>query len=443
MTRASFLHISLAALAASCADSPTIAAPPAARPPLASLAAAAPPSNPVVQWNRALLRVVRTPGVQSPTVHPTRSFAILHAAIFDAVNAIDQTHEPYRVRLTGVAPGASPDAAVAAAAHEALVALYPSLAAQLDEELRQSLADIPDGDARREGLRVGKEVAGRILALRRDDGSAARPVVRAIGDGAGDYRPTPPDFPAQPQFTHWARVTPFALRRASQFRPHRPPALTSPAYADAVNEVRSLGTATGTDASADEALTGRFWNGPIQDYWNEIAQDAALSRHLTTAETARLFGLLDLTLADCVIAFYDAKYTYSVWRPVTAIRAAGADHNAETDGDTTWLPAVGKTPPDPSYPGAHAVISAAAAAVLTSFFRTDHVGFTVTSATTPGVERRFTTLSGAEREATFSRVFAGVHFRFDLTAGERLGHAVAGDVLAGLLTPSGAGHKRR
>ena len=155
-------------------------------------------------------------------------------------------------------------------------------------------------------------------------------------------------------------MTPFALKRANQFRPGVPPALTSDRYSDDLNEVQSLGIAGSTAATPDEALTGRFWNGAIQNYWNEIAQTASLDRHLTTAQNARLFALLNFSFADSVIAFYDAKYTYNRWRPVTAIRAAGTDDNPETTPDPNWLPEVGNTTPDPAYPGAHAVISAAA-----------------------------------------------------------------------------------
>jgi hypothetical protein len=434
MTRVILLSIGLGVLTAACGDPPPTGAalPDPAR---ARAAASTAALDPVAQWNAALLHVVRTPGAQPATVHPTRSFAILHAAVYDAVNAIDRTHAPYLVRLTDVAPGASQDAAAATAAYEVLVALYPSFAASLADELQRSLAPVPDGPAKAEGMRVGAEVAVRTLALRRDDGSADQPTPYVFGNAAGDYQSTPPNFPAQPVFTHWGRVTPFALKRAHQFRPGHPPALASRPYADAVEEIRAVGTATGSAASADQALTGRFWNGPIQNYWNEIAQTAARSHHLTTAESARLFALLDLTIADAVIAFYDAKYTYNLWRPVTAVRAADADRNRATTGDASWLPEVGTTPPDPSYPGAHAVVSAASEAVLASFFGTDRLDLAVASEVLPGVERSFVTLSDAEREATLSRIYAGVHFRFDLTAGERLGRDVAGFVTERLLAP--------
>jgi hypothetical protein len=349
--------------------------------------------NQVLQWNRTLLVIVRTPGAQPATVHPTRSFAIMHAAIYDAVNAIDGTHTPYLVHVTDVLRSASQDAAAAVAAHEVLLTLYPHFQPQLDAQLLQALAQIPEGADKAQGIRIGQAVADRILALRSNDGANAQPIPFVFGNAPGDYQSTPPNFPKQPQFTHWSRVTPFALERANQFRPGAPPALTSDTYSDAFNEVKALGIVNSTASSADEALTGRFWNGAIQNYWNEITQTAASAHDLTTAQSARLFALLNLTLADGVIAFYDAKYTYDFWRPVTAIRAADTDNNPETLADPNWLPEVINTAPDPSYPGAHAVISAGAAAVLISVLEKDELDFNVTSEVMPGVERSFERLS--------------------------------------------------
>jgi PAP2 superfamily len=390
--------------------------------------------NPVLQWNRALLVIVRTPGAQPATIHPTRSFAIMHAAIYDAVNAIDKTHKSYFVNLRGVSQSASQDAAAAAAAHEVLVGLYPQFQAMLDAQLQQSLAQIPDGAHKADGIILGQIAADGILALRSNDGSNAPPIPYVFGSAPGDYQSTPPNFPQQPQFTHWSHVTPFALERADQFRPGPPPDLTSERYVTVFNQVKSLGIANSTAATADQALTGRFWNGAIQNYWNEITQTVAMERNLTTAQSARLFALLNLTFADGVIAFYDAKYVYNFWRPVTAIRAADTDNNPETLADPNWLPQSTNTAPDPSYPGAHAVISAAAASVLISFFDSDHFDLTVTSEVLEGVTRSFTRLSAAEEEATLSRIFAGQHFRSDLTAGQRLGRNVADFVVDNFLT---------
>jgi hypothetical protein len=236
----------------------------------------------------------------------------------------------------------------------------------------------------------------------------------------GSYQLTPPNYkPAQ--FTHWSGVTPFAIEFASQFRPGPPPSLTSDRYEDAFNEIKLLGILNGTTATADQMQIGLFWNGAIQNYWNEIAQTLAIQHQLTTVQNARLFALLNITLADTVIAFYDAKYTYNFWRPVTAIRAADSDNNPRTPADPNWLPQSTNTAPDPSYPGAHAAISNAAATVLISFFDSDQFNQQVTSESLPGVTRSFRTISDIAHEATLSRILAGQHFRFDEDAGRILG----------------------
>jgi len=401
----------------------------------ASLTAQAQPLNQVLQWNKTLLTIVRTPGAQPATIHPTRSFAIMHAAIYDAVNSIDGTHAPYLIRLKGVSPAASQDAAASAAAHEVLVVLYPNCKTALDMQFDLSLTQISGGDIAA-GVTVGQTVADGILKLRSNDGSNAAPPPFDFENVPGRYQaPFPSPAGTQPQFTHWSQVTPFALRKANQFRPGPPPALGSDAYADVFNEVKAFGIQNSTAASADQALTGRFWNGAIQNYWNEIAQTASLHHNLTTAQNARLFAALNLALADSVIAFYDAKYVYNFWRPVTAIRAADPAENPETFPDPNWLPEVGKTTPDPAYPGAHAVISAAGATVLNSLLRGHRFDFSVTSEVMPGTVRSFKNFSAAEEEATLSRIFAGVHFRSDLTSGNQLGREVAHFVVDNFLTP--------
>ena len=174
-----------------------------------AMAQATKPVSQVMQWNQTLLVIVRTPGAQPATIHPTRSFAIMHAAIYEAVNAIDGTHQPYLVRL-GASHFASQEAAAAAAAHEVLVKLYPSFQATLDAKLQQALAQLPNR-GKADGISIGNTVADRILALRNNDGSNAQPIPYVFGNASGDYQSTPPNFPKQPQFTHWSRVTPFAL----------------------------------------------------------------------------------------------------------------------------------------------------------------------------------------------------------------------------------------
>jgi PAP2 superfamily protein len=394
-----------------------------------------PPLDQVIQWNRILLGILRTPGAQPATIHATRSMAIMHAAVYDAVNATVKTpHADYVLHLR--APRhSSAAAAAAAAAHGVLVQLYPNQAALLDADLAASLAQLPDGPAKDQGVRVGERAAQLMLALRGNDGSAAPQPSFTPGTSPGNYQLTPPAF-ATPLFTQWPFVKPFTLRSASQFRPGPPPALTSPAYAVAINEVKDLGAIGSTSRTADQTEIARFWAAPIQNYWNEIAQTVSIAHGTGLAQNARLFALLDLTLADSAIAFYDAKYTYRLWRPVTAIRSADSDGNPATVADPNWTP-LANTALDPSYPGAHSVVSAAGAAVLGSFFGSDTDSFTVNSEVLPGVQRSFTSFTGAANEAGLSRIYAGQHSRIDHVAGQALGREVAAYVLKHFLLPTG------
>ncbi len=390
--------------------------------------------QPVIDWNQILLSIVNTPGAQPANIQPTRNFAILHVAIYDAVNSIDRSHEPYRIAVR--APrDASETAAADAAAHAALVGLYPAMQGTLDSDYASELAKVPDGPAKDEGVRVGETVAHDLLAIRADDGSATPAPPFAPGTSPGSYQPTPPNFPA-PVFTTWGQVRPFVLDSGSQFRTPPPPALTSPEYAAAINEVQSLGSATSTTRTPDQTQIGLFWNPPIQNFWNAIADQVAAAHQSDLPTTARLFALLNLSFADSAIAFYDSKYTYQLWRPVTAIRAADTDGNPATVADPNWLPLVGNTPADPSYPGAHSTISAAGADVLASFYG-DRQRFTVTSPALPGVTRSFTRFSAAALEAGLSRIYAGVHTRLDHVAGAKLGDQVGRFVLANALLPVG------
>ena len=380
--------------------------------------------NAAIEWNKTLLTIVRTAGAQPATIHSTRNFAILHAAIYDAVNSIDGDHAPYLVEIERVRDDASQEAAAHSAAHDVLVSFYPSFQTTLDAELQQDLADIPDGPRKTAGVSVGRAVAQAVLKLREEDGSGAPQPKLDLPVKAGQYQSTPPNFPS-PAFTQWSGVTPFGLRSARQFRPGPPPALTSAQYAADFNEIKSLGMDGSTTATADQQQIGKFWGGQIQNYWNEIAQTAAEGHHLSLSKTARLFALLNISVADSVIAFYDAKYTYLFWRPVTAIQEADIDGNPNTVANPTWLPQPLRTAGDPSYPGAHATVSKAAAFVLDSFFGRQPFHLAVTSEALPGVVRTFNSFDAVEREASVSRVYAGQHFRFDENAGEVLGNAVA------------------
>ena len=272
------------------------------------------PVNAVIEWNRTLLAIVRSPGAQPATIHSTRNFAILHAAIYDAVNNIEPRFSPHLVHLPNVPRSASKIAAADEAAHDVLVFVYPAFQVSLDTELQQDLAQIPDNERKAQGVAVGQAVASQLLAARSADGANVIPPPYIPGNQPGDYQLTPPNF-APADFTQWPQVTPFALERADEFRPDPPPAPTSGLYTEVFNEVKSLGFINSTTRTAEQTEIGQFWNGNIQDFWNEIGQTAALQRHLNLERSARLFALLNISLADTAIAFFEAKYTYNFWRP--------------------------------------------------------------------------------------------------------------------------------
>jgi hypothetical protein len=386
----------------------------------------------VVQWNRTLIQVLQTPGAQPATVHPTRSMAIVHLAIYDAVNAIVGGHAPY---LPLHAPrSASREAAAAAAAHTAMLSLFPSQQSVIDAKFQDSLAQIGTGVHVRQGIRVGNEAGAAILAARADDGSDTTPPVFVPQPAPGEYQLTPPNF-QQPVFTNWADVRPFALASADQFRPSPPPAVTSPRYTADFDEIESLGQNSSTTRSAEQTDIGRFWGAaPVQNVWNQIAQTAAVSFDNSLEQSARMFALLDTSLADGVIALYDSKYAYHRWRPVTAVRAADDDGNPDTTGDPGWTP-LAVTALDPSYVGAHAEISQSAATTLRNFFGTDRLDFSLTNPNVPGVVRSFQSFSQAADEAAASRIYAGQHFRYDEDAGQTLGDEVGEFVVDNILGP--------
>jgi hypothetical protein len=244
-------------------------------------------------------------------------------------------------------------------------------------------------------------------------------------------------------FTHWAAVAPFALSSASQFRPPPPPAVNGPRYTADFNEVKSLGAVNSTTRSADQTDIGRFWGAaPVQNVWNQIAQLAGMSFNNSLEQNARMFALLDTSVADGVIALYDSKYAYHRWRPVTAIRSADNDGNPDTTGDPDWTP-LATTALDPSYVGAHAEISQSAAVALRDFFGTDRVDFSLTTPSLPSVVRSFQSFSQAADEAAVSRIYAGQHFRYDEDAGRALGDEVGDFVAHRILGPTAPGHRSR
>jgi hypothetical protein len=402
----------------------------------ATSAAVAP--DQVLQWNQELLQLIQVPGAQPATIHPTRTLAITQLAVYDAVNAITGANQPYLFE-TRAPRDSSVNAAAAAAAHTALLALLPSQQPAIDAEYQMSLAQVGSGPAVRHGIAAGEEAAKLVLAARADDGANVTPTPFSPLTGAGEYQLTPPaHLPAG--FTQTAMVTPFVLVYGDQFRPPPPPALTSPQYVSDFNEVKSLGLLTSSTRTADETQIGKFWGAaPIWIVWNQIADQAGAAFQNTPAQNARMLALVNTSLADGAIALYDAKYTYHRWRPITAITAADQGNNGLTTSDPTWVP-LANTANDPSYPGAHATFSQAAATALDEFFGTDNFAFSLSNATA-GITRSFDSFSQAADEASASRIFAGQHFRYDENAGQTLGAQVAQFVVTNALTPL-SGHAR-
>jgi hypothetical protein len=399
---------------------------------------ALPSANVVIEWNQLALHAVGQARV-SPVV-ASRALAITEAAVYDSVVAIDRSFEPYHAHVHA-SRGASPEAAAAQAAHDTLAALFPAQAGTFDSALAADLVGIPPGRAR-QGVEVGQEVARQILDWRSTDGSSAV-VPYAPVTAPGVWRPTPPaNMPAlAPQ---WPAVTPFALSAGAQFRPAAPPALGSAEYAAAFNEVKSLGRSDSTTRMDEQTQIARFWNDGLgtafaMGYWNRIAGQVATDQGLGLVQDARVFALLNIVEADAHIACWDAKYTYNLWRPVTAIPAADTDGNPATEPDATWTPLL-VTPNFPSYTSAHSTLSGAAAGVLTALFGSDY-HFTVGAESVPGVTRSFDSFAAAAAEAGQSRIYGGIHYQFDNQNGQALGRAVSQFVVENFLRPAEEGHE--
>ena len=392
----------------------------------------------VTDWNQITLATQASfsVGIRTPTA--SRALAMVHTAIYDSVNAIDRRYSVYAVDAQS-APGASPDAAVAAAAHAVLVSLYPSNQANLDAAYATSLSQIPNGISKTDGISLGEFVAATILFLRSSDGSSTNlPYTQPAGPGI--WQPTPLTFPPA-LFVAWGNVTPFALKSGSQFRAEGPPALSSSEYAADFNEVKSLGAANSATRTPYQTETAHFWRENSQITWNNIARTVAVNRQNSLSDNARLFALLNLAGADTAIAVFDSKYSYNFWRPITAIRGADSDGNDDTIADPTWTPLV-ETPAHPDYTSQHSAWGATAAKVLASFFGSDDVAFRITTSTAPGgVVRSYTSFSQAAEENMVSRIYIGYHTRSACKHGFNQGRQVGHWVFHNYLQPLRQGHR--
>ena len=386
----------------------------------------------ITDWNETALGAIQLD--KTPPPKAARTLAILHTAIYDAVNGIAPTHERYLV--PGKPAGAaSPEAAVSAAAHLVLVRLFPAQQANLDAAHHKALAAIANSAEKNNGVHWGEWAANILLVARSTDGGEET-VTYVSKDAPGEWQPTPPNS-APALLPQWAKLACFAMTSGSQFRPPRMPALTSAVYAVDFNLTKQLGAKDSTARTAEQTAIAQFWaDGPgtitPPGHWNVIARDLAVQRKLSLAENARLFAMLNIALADAAILCWDCKFDCNFWRPITAIQNADSDKNPATEEDAAWTPLL-ETPPFPEYTSGHSTFSGAASTVLAAFFGTDEVAFSTTSDAMPGFSRTFHSFSEAAAEAGLSRIFGGIHFmsanQHGLASGARLGTYVSDNFL--------------
>jgi hypothetical protein len=384
----------------------------------------------VTDWNATgQAAILATPGQQYAVV-----LALMHAAVYDAVNAIGGGYGVFAVSPATSARGASKEAAAAAAAHTVLLHELPGQQVALDAAYAASLAAIPNGSAKTLGVAIGGEVATAWLAQRQGDGrNAAVPYV--YGTEPGTYQATPPAF--APAVTPWlAKMRPFVLASPAQFRAYGPPDLTSARFAKDFEAVRILGSATSTERTATETEIALFHTAPPPIFWPSNTRAIALSRNLGLTENARFFAMVFVAHADATIACWDSKYYFSFWRPVTAIRAADTDNNPATVQDSAWTP-LAVTPPHPEYPAAHGCAAAAYAETLDAFFGPKRFQFTMTSTVAGTVPHAFYNTDQFVEEVMDARVFGGMHYPTSVEHGATMGRQVAREILRARFKPVG------
>ncbi len=333
-------------------------------------------------------------------------FAFEQAAVYNAVVGITRRYELYNWNARGPR-GASPQAAAAVAAHDVLLEYFPASQGRLDTALAASLAEIPDGPNKKQGIHYGERAADRLIELRKDDGRFA-PVTFDDPPAPGVWRPTPPAF--APFFDPWlAQLRPLLLDSPSQFRPGPPPAMTTQAYTDDFNEVKEVGSATSTVRTQEQTDTARFIAGSTLPLVSASLRDLAARHHLDISESARLFAAVDMSAADGVITSWDSKLEFGFWRPITAIQQADTDGNPDTQPDPGWLPLLA-TPPYPEYTsGLNSIVGAATRALSgTLGLGGGRIDVNITVA---GVTRHYEFATHLNRDAVDARVWSGIHFR--------------------------------
>jgi len=393
--------------------------------------------NVILRWNQEAIDAIRLS--RNPPPISSLLYATYHVAIFDAVNGFDRKHHGWLV--DDPAPeGASMDAAVAGAAFTVLDALFSptSNPANIRAFYENELAAIPEGKAKADGLEWGARVAKAVLAKRATCGFDKPIPGKYSSTEPGKWRETPPSF-RPPLLPFWGHVTPFAMTSPSQFRCPPPPALDSKQYADELAFTNRSGARDGSDRTEFQTECAPFWSDDLgtstpPGHWNMIAQDIARRRHLGVPESARLFGLLNIALADAAISCWECKFFYNTWRPETALREMDVKLNPYAAPNPAFIPTM-VSPSFPAYPSGHSMFSGAGAKTLELYFGTDDVEFSVTSDGLPGVVHSFKHFSDAQREAGISRLYAGIHTMADNSNGQNAGMQIAEWVFAHELQP--------
>ena len=385
---------------------------------LSATAAPAPP-DPVVEWNEHATNALIVTGLQPPGVSLLH-LAMVHGAVYDAVNAIDGGYKPYLV-----SPKAerwySKRAAAATAAYKVLVSIVPTQKADLRALYDTTLGTIANGAGKTGGIAVGKAAAAAMIEERTDDGRFGAPGF-PVGNDPGEWRPTPTLFLNDP--AAWvADVKPFLLKSKYQFRTAGPNELDSAAYAKDFNEVKAIGSTTSTTRTAEQTDIAKFWADHGAALWSRIFRQLSDGENLSIVENARFFAMLYLTSADAAINCWQDKRHYGFWRPVTAIRQAALDENPKTAPQSGWLPMI-ETPPFPEHPSGHGCASGSIVRTLQEFFGTDQMEFSALSAFSK-TTRTFTRFSQAIGEIVDARVYSGIHFRTADVQGALLGRKVA------------------
>jgi hypothetical protein len=381
----------------------------------------------VTDWNQTAIEVMKNARVAG---NPwSRTLAMMHVAMSDAINSVQGRYERVVATVPTVA-AASPEAAAAAAARQILVQLYPNQRGQIEKAYGASLEDIPDGAAKKEGVALGERVAAAVQADRAADGTGVPDTYRPITT-AGVWVPT-----TTPLFAEYARAKPWVLERADQFRPEPPPRLSSAVYARDYNETKTLGAAKSTARTPEQTAAVKFWTqANLGPGWQAAVRQLATAKELDLAETARLFALFNMAVANTFITDWDAKFTYNFWRPVTAIRNGDVDGNDATERDAGWTP-LNATPMHPEYPSQAAIICGVAVGILESVFGPKPaIPVTVTDLADPKVKREYDGIATLADEHMNVRVWGGIHFRNSLEIGEAMGKRIAAYLVEVSLKP--------